>query len=361
MTARSVAVRTALVAVAIYAVIVVVFVIPQGGRADWFVKFGDSGAMTDYGRQVLGPDLATPYDEGQDGTRFWFQARDPLLGDATAFNHYIDVPTYRAQRVLYPLLAAPFRIGGEQALVWGLVLVNLGAVFVGTLFTSLLASELGAPRRAAYAFALNPVVIVAFMLDLADILAAAAVIAMVYLVRRDRWGWAIVAAVAAVLAKETSLLPVLGVAIVARGPAARRVGLAVVPGAIAAAWALVVRIRLGWPPSATDNFTLVPFAGYVDSYVHGWSVTGRYSEMLVALGIAAVGVWVIVRFWHRRTSLELAACVPLVVLIPFLSAGVLYRDINSVRAIGPVITLLALDVFAGRTAVPSRADRSAVT
>jgi hypothetical protein len=361
MSARSVAVRTALVAVAVYAVLVVIFVVPRGGRADWFVKFGETGATTDYAHQVLGPDVATPYDDGQDGIRFWLQARDPFLTDAATFNRLIDVPTYRAQRVLYPWLAAPFRLGGEQALLWGLVLVNLGAVFVGTMFTSLLATELGAPRRAAYAFALNPVVVVAFMLDLADVLAVAGVIAVVYLVRRERWAWAIVAAVVAVLAKETSLLPVVAVAIVARGPASRRVGLAVVPAAIAGLWALVLRIRLGWPPAASDNFTIVPFYGYVDSYVHGWSVTGRWSEMLVALGVAAVGVWVVVRFWHRRSSLELAACLPLVALIPFLSSGVVYRDINSIRAIGPVLTLLALDVYAGRAQVRAPVARPAVT
>jgi hypothetical protein len=361
MPARSVAVRTALIAAAVYAVVVVVFVVPRAGRADWFVKFGESGPMTDYGRQVLGPDLATPYDEGQDGTRFWFQARDPLLRDATAFNTYIDVPTYRAQRVLYPLLAAPFRIGGEQALVWGLVIVNLGAVFVGTFFTSLLASELGAPRRAAYAFALNPVVVVAFMLDLADVLAAAGVIATIYFVRRNRWGWAIVAAVAAVLARETSLLPIVAVAIAARGPASRRVGHAVVPAAVAGAWALLLRIRLGWPPGAADAFTVVPFGGYVDSYRYGWSVTGGYGEMFVALAIVVLGIWVVVRFWHRRTSLELAACLPIVALIPFESSTVVYRDINSVRAIGPLITLLALDIYAGRARTPARAARRAVT
>jgi hypothetical protein len=345
---RAVAVRTALIAVAVYAVLVVIFVIPRGGSADWFVKFGENEPSTTYAKQVVGPELSTPYDEGQDGVRFWFAARDPTLSDPTTFNTYIDWPTYRAQRVLYPALAAPFRLAGEQGLLWGLVLVNLAVVFVGTFFTSLLATELKAPRRAAYAFALNPVVIVSLVQDLADGLTLAGLIAMLYFVRRGRWGWAIVAATAAVLAKETSLLPILAVAVVARGPLVRRGALVVIPGAIAGAWALALRIRLGWPPGTADAFTPAPFSAFVDSYRYGWSVTGRYDEMLVALAIVALGVWVIVRFWHRRDSLELAACLPIVALIPFYSSTVIYRDINSIRAVGPVLTLLALDLYAGR-------------
>jgi hypothetical protein len=87
--------------------------------------------------------------------------------------------------------------------------------------------------------------------------------------------------------------------------------------------------------------------------------------MLVALAIVAVGVVVVVRFWRRRRErpLELAACLPSVLLIPFYSSQVIYRDINSIRAIGPVLTLLALDLYAGRATSESPADdaRPAVT
>jgi hypothetical protein len=363
--ARSIAVRAAVIATAFYAVFTIILVIPNGGRAEWFVKFGEQGPITDYAHQVLRPDVVTPYDEGQDGTTFWLHARDPLLTDPGRYTTLIDRPTYRAQRVLYPALTAPFRLAGEQGLLWGLVLVNLAVVFVGTLLTSLLAIELRAPPRAAYVFALNTLMVVAFVQDLSDGLAVVGVLATLLAVRRKRWGCAVLAGVVAVLAKEQALLPIVAVALVARGPRPSRAALVAGPAAAAGLWALYLRIRLGWPATSIEEFTAVPFSAFVDSYRFGWSVTGRYGEMLVALAIVVVSVVVVVRFWRRRRQhpLELAACLPSVLLVPFYSSQVIYRDINSIRAIGPVLTLLALDLYAGRAPRRSTAGntRPAVT
>ncbi len=109
---------------------------------------------------------------------------------------YTDRPAYRAERVAYPLLAAPFRLGGEQALVWGLVVVNLAIVAVGAYVTARLAQRIGAPVQAGYAFALNPLVLAALVLDLADALTVATLVGLVLAVRRQRWGVAVALGVA---------------------------------------------------------------------------------------------------------------------------------------------------------------------
>src|SRR4051812_42806007 len=101
------------VGVFVYLVVVVVLASTHGGTAEWFVKFGTASSVTTYGKQVLGPDLVVPFDEAQDGSAFWVQARDPLLIHPTALATYTDRPAYRADRMLYPALVSPFHLLGE--------------------------------------------------------------------------------------------------------------------------------------------------------------------------------------------------------------------------------------------------------
>jgi len=344
---RRQALVVAVVGVAIYAVVVLVFSASHGGNAEWFMKFGTGSAVTTYGRQVLGDDLQVPYDEAQDGTSFWVLARDPLLVDTGPVTTYTDRPAYRADRILYPVLAAPFRLFGEQGLAWGLVIVNLGVVFVGGYLTTLLALRIGAPHRAGFAFAFNPLVIAAIALDLADALALLLLVGLVLAARERRWAIAIACAMAAVLARESSMLAVAAVAIGVSGASWRqRVSLVGLPAFALAMWAAYVRLRVGTSSTQLEEVTLVPFGGYVEAWRLGWTVQHSWGDAFVAVLLVAIAVVVVVRWWRRRT-LELWAALPYAVLAPFLSGQVLHWGMNSVRAIGPAITFLVLDLLAG--------------
>ena len=81
---------------------------------------------------------------------------------------------------------------------------------------------------------------------------------------------------------------------------------------------------------------------------------GTWGDALVAGMILVVSVAVIVQWWRRRTP-ELWMALPFALLTPFLSSQVLHWGMNSIRAIGPAITFLALDVAAMRGA--TRAER----
>jgi len=320
------------------------------GGAGWFVKFGSESANTGFGREVLGPDVPVPFDESQDGVQFWLLARDPFLRDAPALEASLDRPAYRAQRIAYPWLAAPWRLGGEQALVWGLVLVNAGALAVGAWFTARLAQLLGGRAEIGYVFALNPASVVSLMLDLSEIVALAGLAAAVYLVRRSNWSTGSAAGAVAVLAKEAALLVLAAVALGARGvPWSRRValvGLAAVP---AAAWWFYVRSRFGGQPWGSQEFTPVPFGGYVEAWDLAWRPARHWGDLAVAVLAVVSAAAVIVRFVRTRT-LELWAALPFAVLVPFLSFQVVNRNINLVRAIGPVLLFLLVDVLASRAA-----------
>jgi len=344
----------ALGSLVVYLAVVALLSVTHGGNAEWFMKFGSASPVTAYGRHILGDDLDVPYDEAQDGTAFWLVARDPFISHPGTLIANTDRPAYRAERVAYPLLAAPFRLGGEQALVWGLVVVNLAIVAVGAYFTARLAQRIGAPVQAGYAFALNPLVLAAVVLDLADALTVATLVGLVLAVRRGRWGVAVALGVLAVLTKESSLLAVAAVALgagfapsVDGATARRRLALVAVPTAVLALWAGYVRWRIHTHASQIEEVTVVPFGGYAEAWRLAWRPEHQWGNAFVAAILVVVAVVVVVRWWRRR-SLELWAALPYAVLVPFLSGQVVHWSINSIRAIGPALTLLVLDVASTR-------------
>jgi hypothetical protein len=134
----------------------------------------------------------------------------------------------------------------------------------------------------------------------------------------------------------------------------------VTPAVVAGLWYLFVRLRLGSPPNYDlELITFPPFKNYYDTFRYGWLPSGRVDEIIVGFAVLGLAAYVIVRFFRRRT-LELAACVPYCALMPLYGVQLIYRSINSMRTLGPVITLLALDLYAARRR-EVRAARPAVT
>lgn len=346
----------AAVALAFHVVLVASLLAQADGRIDSFVKFGAEGSNAALAERALGEPVVHPTLETHDGVRFWALARDPLLLDPAGTAAALDYPAYRGQRILYPWLVQPWRLGGEWGLLWGLVVTNLLVVAAGAYATARLAVVRGASPWVGLVFALDPAVQVSVMYDLADASATAAVVAFVLLVRRERWAWAAVAATAAVLAKDTSILPVLAVALFGAGiERRRRAELLVVPLVVVGAWTAYQRSRLGWGTSnVSGNLVPVPFSGWIGAARHGWMANGAYDDALVGGVLLALAVFVVVRWWRRR-SLELLACLPVALTVPFLASSVVNVNINAVRSLGPVVVLVVVDLFA------QRAEREART
>lgn len=346
----------ALVGLAAQLVVVGVFLVREKGNPEWFVHFGRSASVLPLARQALGPDLLVPNPHGSDGQAYWALARDPLLLHPAQNAAYTDRPVYRAQRVLYPALAAPFRLLGERALLWGLIIVNLVAVLIGGIVTGLLSVELGGPAVLALAFIVNPAPVVSTVADMSDGVALCALVAAVLALVRGRRGWALVAGALAVLAKEPSLFGLLGVALLAPRPRrdaatpdggaglqwGTRIRLVVVPGLVAVAWAIYIRWRLHWPKPSIQEFS-APFVGYIDAWGRFWWRVGNWSDATVAFLLLPAAA-VVVLLWWRRRSLLLAAAVPFALIVPFESAQVLNVAINSLRAFAPAVLFVLLDL-----------------
>jgi hypothetical protein len=317
-------------------------------RPEVFVQFGRAAPSWPEVVRVLGPDVPARDGYGHDGKEFWLLAHDPLLVHGEELVRRLDRPAYRAQRIVYPALAAPWRLLGERALLWGLLVTNLGVVAVGAYLAAALAVEVGAPPWAGLAFALNPATFVTVVHDGTDAVSTAALLASLLLLARARGAGATAAASLATLAKEASFMSLGGVALLWR-PAARdwklssRVAYVGVPLALAAVWGVYARWRLGWPSTPLREFT-PPFAGYVQA----WGRGAPFAVLLLPL--SAFILWL----WRRRRSLLLAATVPFAAITPFLSANVLTYSTGALRALGPGVTLLAIELLRGRAGVSGR-------
>jgi hypothetical protein len=226
---------------------------------------------TRYSRDgVIGPDSqGTP---GYDGQFAYFIARDPLGGW-----RYCDVPAYRYQRILYPLLAWALALGHPLVVPWTLVLINVAAVAVGTYFTERLLASHSASRWYALTYGLYGGIVAGLRLDLAGPLAYALVQAAVWAWTRQREGLAGLLFTLSALAKETAVIAVVGLLLhlVLEHRWRDTVTLALTVAVPFAAWQAALWIGLGRPGVGSGGamatpFELIPFAGLARAATVSW-------------------------------------------------------------------------------------------
>ena len=313
-----------------------------GLRPASFVHFGDGSPSTALSKQVLGP-RAPSAPGGGDGVAFWVLARDPALANVA---RYLDRPSYRADRIGYALLAAPGRLFGEGGVLWGLIVANLLAAALGTWAAAGVADLVGAPRRAALTFALCPGVLIATWLDVADGLALALLLATMVMVWRRRWVVGVACAVAAVLTKEVILAPLAGLTLLGlpKDAGRQQMALLAIPAGAVGAWALYVRTQVGWP--AQEGTDIVsPGLGYLRVWRHDMRYATDLVSQTLAIGLLVVAVAAIGLGLRRRTIAS-AAAIPMAIVVLCFGPYVVGRYNNSLRAGAPLLTFVALDLYA---------------
>jgi hypothetical protein len=143
--------------------------------------------------------------EGYDGQFVYYIARDP-----SAAAQYLDVPAYRFQRILLPILGRFLALGQQSLLPWTFLLINLVSLAVGTGLLERLLEAQRVSRWYAMTYGLTIGILGSVRLSLSEPLAYALVIAGIWLVNHDRWQWSVVVFALAALAKETTLFFVGG-------------------------------------------------------------------------------------------------------------------------------------------------------
>jgi hypothetical protein len=276
---------------------------------------------------------------GHDGQQFYALAREPMHLDQAADS--LDRPHYRAQRILLPALAWLLHpSGGGIGLVVALVSVGLLGLFGGAVAFGALSATLGGRAEIALLFPVLPGALVSLGATVPDALALGLALAAITLDLRDRPHAAIVAAIGAVLAKESLFLVVLGYALWRRD--ARGARLAAIPALVAGTWWAVVRVLVD-AGGVDQVLEFQPLRGLW--FALGYYLRGEDPEaalvFALAVGLAMIGF----RRGALRGPLGLAVALQLGFLTT-LSPPVLAIWANGERATLPLLALGILVVAA---------------
>ena len=261
--------------------------------------------------------------EGYDGQFAYYIAVDPLNGWQQC-----DVPAYRYQRILYPLLARSLALGDENAIPYVLPLVNVIALGVGTWLAERILCRYGMSRWYAITYGLYAGQLMSARLDLNEPLAHALVMAAILCLERERWGWGVALFALAALAKETALVFVGGYLLYLlvhrkwRNVASMALGV----GVPFATWQLVLwawfgRPGLGSGGAGATAWEYIPYRGLWSLGAIDLRVLGLLSIVMVPLAVlpSLVGLWATAKDlcqgrWHPFTTMLLANCVVMLFL-----------------------------------------------
>lgn len=308
-----------------------------------FVRFGEEDLeRRAYAERWLGDDVIYYPTLGHDGKFFFMQSMDPFYLEPETHAAFLDKPAYRAQRMVYPALASLGGLLDAQGVQWGLIVVNIVGLAVGTYFTARVAQVLGGSAWLGLAFALNPGLLSEVVIDGSGVVATAALMAGIWFLMTKRTAWAAVFMTVAALSRETMLLSVVGVVVYLLWKEKKVPDLRLaLPFVAVGGWWLYLRLRLE-PGASPDPQALdLPFVGFVDALKRWMSGPGHGVDILMGFLILAVCLMVLYRT-IRDPNLLGAAVAGQALLGLVMSELVWYRYFDSSRAVAPVFTVFIL-------------------
>lgn len=301
------------VVIAFTLVYLVVILALNGGDPKAFVTIGDCYSGCDFDLAQGCPDGT---ENGYDGQYAYYIARDP--GGATGC---MDVPAYRYQRILLPLLGYLFSFGVHDAIPLVFVAVNLFALAGSTaLLERMLVGE-RVSRWYALVYALFFGTLVGVRLSTTEPLAFGLLIAALYLEQRGSPVWMVALLVlAGAFAKEVILVSGVGIGLyylLNRRWKDAAVLMALVPVPFMA-WQLYLlswigEMGIGSGGGGASGFEIIPYAGVIRM----WTETGNFLVLLVVgalvIPLAVLpsmwGIWASARLLIQRRSTHLYPCI----------------------------------------------------
>lgn len=316
---------------------------------DWnptaLIRFGQGDPeLVDYAHRWLGEDVLFEQRAGHDGKFFFMQAMDPFYLDPSEHAAYLDRPAYRAQRMLYPVLASAGGLLGPQAIAFGLIVINVLAIGFGTYATARLAQDLRSTAWYGLAFTFNPGILHEVYIDGSGVIATGLLLAGVLLTRQRRYWGAAVVLTLSVLARETVILAVLGMAVYEwrkRRRLAWEFGL--VPIAVAGVWWVYLRWRV--PDGVVQDLQAldIPLRGFM-KVMSGWlGVPGKGVDITIAVLLLLICGYVVYRAIKTPTLLNSAAAG--VAVVAFVMSEPVWPYLDATRALSPVLTAFVLMVL----------------
>jgi hypothetical protein len=271
--------------------VVIIALLVNGGDPLALARLG-----TQYANQVVNG------TQGYDGQFVYYIARDPQPENVAS---YLDVPAYRYQRILMPLLARALSLGDERLLPWMLIVIGVLGQTAGAWAVESLLQRWEINRWYALLYGLYAGFLLALVVDLPEPLAYALVAAGILAIEdgRHTLSWGLMAL--AVFTKEVTLLFVA--AVMLSDLLARRwsdllgMGLvAVLPYALFQGW---LGLTFGQPGLGSGGdmatpFEWFPFMGLLRIGQESWLYL---LGMLIVFGptllwAAVLGIWKPVQF-----------------------------------------------------------------
>jgi hypothetical protein len=280
------------------------------------------------------PGTDLPSGLGLDGQQYYAMARDPIHLDVAARS--LDRPAYRWQRPLYPWLArAVHPSGGGDGLIFAFVVVGIAALVAGGVAAGVLSHRLGGGIWPAAVFPLLPGAFESLRVSVSDALALALALAALALAANRRTRPAVVAAVAAVLAKETAIVVLFGWLLAKRDR--RSVAMVVAAGGGAAWWAAWLRLVLPTGGKGDVNELGFPLSGLVGAVRDHWLAGTNQLGLLATVGALVVAL---VTLWKRGLRHPLGPVIALqLAFVSLMNRDVLGLDFGGTRSTMPLLAL----------------------
>jgi hypothetical protein len=324
---------------AIGSVIALRVLIPNAMDPTIFIALGEASPVeTSYAIRLLG-DVTTRQGLGHDGRFFFAQANDPWYLKPERHAVVLDQPRYRAQRMLFPLVAGGFGFFPPSVVVWSMLVTNLLAMGLGAFLAAKLAVRWGATSWLGLAVPLN--IGLLFELDIggAGILAYTCGLGALYALTVERTSLASLLFAASALSREVMLLFAVGVFVLwwleGRVLLWRIV---ITPLLVVAVWYVYLRFRLigiTGAGGATPNFA-PPFVGIFEAF-RSW--VGDPIDLFVNMVLLTVLIAFVPLALRSRSPIAWGA-LPFIALACVLSVGVLREPFNFSRALAPVFTAI---------------------
>ena len=144
--------------------------------------------------------------EGYDGQFSYYIAKEP---NPDLVSKYLDVPAYRYQRILLPILARIFSLGNPQVIPWMLPVIGILVHTIATIVLSWLLKNWNINPWYALSYSLWAGFTLAIRLDLPEPLAYGCVILAIYFYRKESDLLGALFFCLALFAKEVTILFVL--------------------------------------------------------------------------------------------------------------------------------------------------------
>ncbi len=258
---------------------------------------------------------------GYDGQFFYRLALDPLYKDA-ALNPRLDLPAYRQQRILYPVLVWAFSFGNRDLVP--LVMIGMNLVSLG--FLAWLGAEyaMRSGRSPAWGLFLSlyPGFLFSFLHDLPEPMAASFLLAGLLAIRTHKPLQACALLILGILTRETVVISALAICAVWLWRAAGtnvsskerdggnvlRWNAASIPVAVFLLWQVVIFFRWGHPSFSEGRGNIgVPLVGVAAAI---WTLLPPFKplsnafDMLLVLGFLILGALAGMELRSQRNPLH---------------------------------------------------------